>query len=156
MCAGIAVYWRDFPVALVERHELRERVIVRCEGAEPEVQFLHRAIPRLIPAWHEGQLSVYLWGRRDRRNGLPTTGWARVEDVEAGRWTSWQPEPVLIPACFGYDKGVWFQIKESIRGILIRDELGQAHVYMLTAEASHYYQVMTGSDRMPVLIGERI
>jgi hypothetical protein len=31
-----------------------------------------------------------------------------------------------------------------------------ARVYMLTEPASHYYQIMTRNDRMPVLIGERI
>jgi hypothetical protein len=38
----------------------------------------------------------------------------------------------------------------------VRDEQGRPHVYMLTEPASHYYNVMTKADRMPVLIGERI
>lgn len=56
----------------------------------------------------------------------------------------------------GLDKDVWFQIKEGIKGILVRDEDGQTHVYMLTEKASHYYQVMTRSDPMAGLIGDRI
>src|SRR5579871_6719290 len=122
MCAGVAVYWRDLPASIVERHELRDRVTVRCAGAEPEVQFLHRAVPRLIPAWHEGQLDIYPWGSRGRGTNLPAMGWARLEEVAAGAWGQWHPEPVIIPACFGYDKGIWFQIKEGIQGILVHDE----------------------------------
>jgi hypothetical protein len=38
----------------------------------------------------------------------------------------------------------------------LRDEAGKPHVYVLTEAASHYYQVMTCQERMPVLIGERI
>jgi hypothetical protein len=38
----------------------------------------------------------------------------------------------------------------------VRDEQGRPRVYMLTETASHYYQVMTRSDRMPVPTGERI
>jgi hypothetical protein len=95
-------------------------------------------------------------GNRDRCSKLPLTGWARLEDLEAGQWRHWQPEPVDIPACFGFDKGIWFQVREGIRGILVRDEKGNPHVYLLTEPASHYYQIMTRSDRMPVLIGERI
>jgi hypothetical protein len=60
------------------------------------------------------------------------------------------------PACFGFDKGIWFQIREGVRGILVRDEAGRPHVYLLTKPASHYYHVMTRQERMPVLIGERI
>jgi hypothetical protein len=38
-----------------------------------------------------------------------------------------------------------------MRGILVQD-----HVYMLTEPASHYYEVMTRHDRMPVLIDQVI
>jgi hypothetical protein len=40
--------------------------------------------------------------------------------------------------------------------VLVRDGGGCPHVYMLTEPASHYYNVMTRSDRMPVLIGRRM
>jgi hypothetical protein len=38
----------------------------------------------------------------------------------------------------------------------VRDEKGVESAYMLCEPASHYYKVMTRSDRMPVLVGERI
>jgi hypothetical protein len=58
---------------------------------------------------------------------------------------------------FGYEKGIWFAVQGSIRGLLIQDERGCPHVfYMLTEPASHYYKIMTRSERMPVLLGRRI
>jgi hypothetical protein len=63
---------------------------------------------------------------------------------------------VDIPATFGLDGGVWSRIRQGVRGLLVRDERGEPVVYVLCEPASRYYWVMTRSDRMPVLIGERI
>ena len=40
--------------------------------------------------------------------------------------------------------------------MLVSDEGGAARVYLVCEPASHYYAVMTRSEWMPVLIGERI
>jgi hypothetical protein len=56
----------------------------------------------------------------------------------------------------GLENGVWFRIREGIRGVLVRDENEVDVVYMVCEPATHYYEVMTRSKRMPVLIGERI
>ena len=62
-----------------------------------------------------------------------------------------------IPASFGLDRrGVWYLIEQGIRGLLVPDERGNAVVYMICEPASHYYRVMTGSARMPVLIDQKI
>lgn len=156
MCAGIAVSGRDLPVKLVEQHGLLDRMVVRQEGADREFRFLFRDPRPLLPAWHGEQLGIFSWGNRNRRSKLPRTAWVRQEDLEAGHWSQLRPEPVDIPASLGLDRGVWFQIREGVRGILVLDEQGQPHVYMLTEPASHYYQVMTRRDRMPVFIGSRI
>lgn len=44
----------------------------------------------------------------------------------------------------------------GMRGVLVPDERGFAVCYMLCEPASHYFQVMTRSTRMPVLIDKRI
>jgi hypothetical protein len=62
----------------------------------------------------------------------------------------------MIPATFAYDRGVWVHVRQGIQGILVPDERGNAVCYMACEPSSHYYQIMTKSDRMPVLIGERI
>jgi hypothetical protein len=57
----------------------------------------------------------------------------------------------------GRDKGVWFGIRQGIRGLLVHDESGRPRGYVVCEPSSHYYEIMTkGSGWMPVLIGERI
>jgi hypothetical protein len=64
--------------------------------------------------------------------------------------------PVVIPANMGLDSGVWFRIRQCVRGVAVQDEQGAPVVYDLCEPASHYYQVMTRCEWMPVLVGERI
>jgi hypothetical protein len=52
--------------------------------------------------------------------------------------------------------GGWYLIEQGIRGLRVPDERGLAVVYMVCEPASHYYRIMTGSPRMPVLIDQRI
>jgi hypothetical protein len=63
---------------------------------------------------------------------------------------------VDIPATLGLERGRWYRITQGIRGLLVPDERGMAVAYMICEPASHYYRVMTGSERMPVFIGQRI
>ena len=51
---------------------------------------------------------------------------------------------------------MWYRIREGIRCLVVRDEERLPRVYVLCEPASHYYQVMTRSEWMPCLIGERI
>jgi hypothetical protein len=155
MCFGIALPIDALPEELVREHQ--HRVAIREPNASRELQFTFRDPVAELPAWHGNQLRIYLWGNRDdAASRLPRTGWCRQESLEAGRWQHMRPEPVDIPAALGLEKGVWFLISEGIRGVLVRDERGRPHVYMLTQPASHYYQIMTRHDRMPVLLGQQI
>lgn len=157
MCSGISLSWRDLPAALIEQHRLQDRVVVRHEGADREVRFLFRDPRPLLPAWFGDQLGIFEWGNQARQKSrLPRTGWIKTEALEAGDWRWLNPEPVDIPATLGLERGIWFQIKEGLRGVVVYDEREQPHVYLLTEPASHYYQVMTRSSRMPVLIGGKI
>jgi hypothetical protein len=76
--------------------------------------------------------------------------------VDEGLWRNAGAIPVDIPATLGMERGVWYRIRQGIRGVLVPDERGIAVAYMICEPSSHYYQVMTRSDRMPVLIEERI
>jgi hypothetical protein len=155
MCTGIALVWSELPLGLIDRHRLACRAHER--GGEREVRFLYRHADRRLPVWHAGELGVVAWGcRRGESRELPCTGWTWRESVESGRWAAWAAEPVVIPATYALEGGVWFRVKQGIRGVLVHDELGRPRVYMLCEPASRYYQVMTRSDRMPVLIGERV
>ncbi len=88
---------------------------------------------------------------------LPRTGWTWQATLSEGGWAGTEAVPVDIPASYGLERrGVWFLIEVGIRGILVPDENGIAVCYMICEPASHYYRIMTGATRMPVLIGQRI
>jgi hypothetical protein len=87
-------------------------------------------------------------GGRRRGGALPPPGWTWRATVEAGGWAPFAAEPADVPATFGLDGGV--------RRLVVRDEVGEPVAYLLIEPATRYDQVMTRSDRMPVLIGEAI
>jgi hypothetical protein len=126
-------------------------------GGERELQFHLAAAVPLPPVWHEGRLRVVHWGcRRGESRALPVGGWTKQATVQSGYWSPCGAEAVDIPAALGYDGGVWYAIRQGVRGVLVADEQGEARVYVVCEPASHYYGVMTRSAWMPVLIGERI
>ena len=126
-------------------------------GERPEYRFLYRdRVPRL-PVWRDGRLQVVRWGNgRGQRRSLPRTAWTWLETIRGGGWRGTGAAPVDIPATYGLERGVWFLVRQGIRGLLVPDERGLAVAYMICEPATHYYRVMTRSDRMPVLIDERI
>src|SRR5436190_1713358 len=155
MCSGIALAYSELPAELIQQHGLQSSVYDR--GGEKEIRFLSRQASRMLPIWHEGKLRLVRWGCRSQESKvLPCTAWTWLSSVEEGHWAGWQGEAVDIPATMGLENGVWFRIRQGIRGILVQDEHGVDVVYMLCEPATHYYEVMTRSKRMPVLIGERI
>lgn len=157
MCAGIAVERRAIPSHLVERYQLQDRVTTRGEGSPEEIQFHFRAKVPLLPVQIGNQFDICLWGNRDdKKSRLPHTGWCRIESLQEGKWKYLKPIEIEIPCSYGLEKGVWFQITEGMKGILVKDEEDRPHVYMLTQPASHYYEVMTRHERMPIFIGRGI
>jgi hypothetical protein len=87
---------------------------------------------------------------------LPSTGWNRLVTVESGRWAQWDAQEVEVPGSLCLDNGVWYKGRQGIRGLLVQDGKGVARAYLICEPASHYYQIMTRSGGLPVLIGERI
>jgi hypothetical protein len=155
MCAGIAFAWSQLPSDLIARYHLERRVHER--GGEREIQFLYRDRDRILPVWHEGQLLIVSWGNgRGQTRYLPRTGWTWQATLDDGGWSYLEVAPVDIPATMGLENGIWYRVRQGMRGLLAFDERGRPAVYMLCEPASHYYQIMTRSRRMPVLINERI
>lgn len=155
MCIAIALAWSELPLTLIERHGLERRTHAR--GGEREVRFLYTDREPCLPVWRDGRLQIVRWGNGRRQSRwLPRTGWTWQETLDAGGWSGWRPEPIDIPATLGLEKGVWFRVRQGMRGLAVADERGLPVAYMLCEPASHYYQVMTRSRRMPVLIDEKI
>jgi hypothetical protein len=155
MCKGISILRARIRQELYEQHQMADRI--RSRGGEEELHFMYTDKVVMLPVEYCGQTIICEWGNRgNKESRLPRTGWCRNESLEAGKWQWLKPEAVVIPADFGLEKGVWFQIIEGMRGVLVRDEEGKPHVYMLTRQASHYYQTMTKHERMPVLVDQEI
>ncbi len=154
MCVAVALPLSEFPRPVVEAHGLDARTHDR---GEPEVRFHWRAQPPRLPVWWEGRLQVVRWGCRVRSAGhLPPTGWTWRASAEAGRWSHLEPEAVVIPAAFGMMGGVWFKVKEGMRGLLVRDRDGTPTAYVTCEPATRYYAVMTRCSCAPVLVGDVI
>ncbi|WP_165253212.1 hypothetical protein [Paludisphaera soli] len=156
MCLGIALIGSELPTELVGRHDLAGRLHVRA--GRPEYRFLYREPRPRLPIVRDGVLRLARWGNHTRRSlTLPRTGWTWQESVEKGLWARSGAIFVDIPANFGLERrGVWYAIEVGIKGLLVSDEYGRAVAYMICEPSSHYYRVMTGSDRMPVFIGQKI
>ena len=141
MCSGIALALSELPAGFVEQHGLQGRVHER--GGEPEVRFLFRAAERLLPVWLCGQLRLARWGcRRGDKTALPLTGWAWQETVDNGWWGLVGAEPVDVPATMAVENGIWYAVRQGLRGLLVRDEAGRDVVYLVCEPASPYYRVM--------------
>jgi hypothetical protein len=100
---------------------------------------------------------IVKWGNRERaERKLPTSGWTRRESIEEGKWSAVAPEPVDIPATYGLMNGVWFRVKQGMKGLLVRTRLDDPIVFMVSEPATRYFQVMTRAEWMPALIDEVI
>jgi hypothetical protein len=154
VCTGIALTLSELPLEFIDRHGLRRRIHERG-GGEQEVRFLFRDPDRRLPVWRGDQLEVVRWGRpRGRRSRLPCTAWTWLETVESGFWAG--AAAVEIPATAALSNGVWFLVRQGVRGLLVEDEDGVPTVYMVCEKASHYFKTMTGNSCMPVLIDQFI
>ena len=121
------------------------------------MRFDWRNRPAVLPIWWEGKSQVLRWGNRDRSDRkLPITGWTWRESVEEGRWVGVEPIPVEVPARHGYMNGIWYQVTQGMRGLVVRTRQGEPVVYLLCEPSTRYYRVMTRAAWMPVLIGEVI
>lgn len=155
MCSGVALAYSELSLPLIGACELEAHTHDR--GGEKEVRFYWQAVPTLLPVWWCGKLHVVRWGNKHRaERKLPPTGWTWQETVEAGRWAELEPEPVVIPATYGLANGVWYRVKQGMRGLIVRDQQGAPVVFMVCEPATRYYRVMTRATWMPVLIGEVI
>ncbi|MCA9067564.1 MAG: hypothetical protein KDA84_01490 [Planctomycetaceae bacterium] len=153
MFQGISLSFRSLPESLWKAiPNLENRLHRRSEHAEPEIWFLVRDRVPLLPVLWDGQMQLVRWGR-------PGPNQSRIwqcprEDLEKGKWSAWEPEPVQIPADFARDNGVWFDVREGLQGVVIQGKAGP-EVYVLTQPASHYYEVMCShAECMPCLIGQ--
>ena len=123
MFAGVALAVSELPVGTVGRHGLQRRVYDR--GGELEVRFLLADdASECCPSGRRRAADRPL-GQSPRPESFPAlTAWTSWETVEAGGWGAHGPEPVVVPATLGLDLGVWFSVREGVRGVAVLDERG--------------------------------
>jgi hypothetical protein len=123
MCAGISLAWSELPTELIGRHGLYRRAHDR--GGEREVQFLFRDRKPRLPVWRDGRLQVVRWGNsRGQSRFLPRTGWTWLATIHEGGWKNSRAVLVDIPATLALERGVWYRVRQEIRGLLVPDERG--------------------------------
>ncbi len=106
-----------------------------------------------LKVFHNGWVKVVKWGNK-HSSRLPRTGYCKRESFEDGRWKYLNPSEVKILASTACTKGVWYQVREAIKGVILLDDDGQEFCYLMTEPATHYFKTMTGAERMPVLINQ--
>ncbi len=156
MCLGIALVEDDVPMEMVGRCGLARHRYPRNGG--PEFRFYLRERRPRLPVLRDGRLFFPRWGNtRGQSRSLPRTAWTWHATIREGGWRHTGAIPVDIPASYGLERrGVWYFIEVGIRGLLVPDERGNAVAYVICEPASHYYRIMTGSDRMPIFIDQKI
>lgn len=127
---------------------------LRINGDEVRVAFMDKTA--FLPIHIGGRNKLILWGNKVRSLGIPCTGFCRKESITTGVWNWIGPRFVDIIVNRACANGTWFQVRRGIKGVLVYDESGVEHVYVMTEPATHYYKTMTGANRMPVLIGQVI
>ncbi len=157
MCVAVAMLAGDVPTEMIARCGLARHHHLRG-GHQPEYRFYYRQRRPRLPVIRDGDLFFPRWGNgRGQSRALPRTGWTWMDTIKDGGWSAAGAVPVDVPAGYALDgRGGWYVIRRGIRGLLVPDEAGHAVAYVICEPASHYYKVMTGSDRMPVFIDERI
>lgn len=149
---GISLPLSHLPTELVERHDLTQHLRQRGLEAEPEVWFLRQQRNPMLPIWYQGEMDLLPWGIvKDRKHFWE----CRQESLEEGRWNAYSPQLVEIPAVFMQVGRVWTDAGEGIRGV-VAGHGGQRAVFILTCPPTHYFEVMSGLDREPVMVGEQI
>lgn len=157
MCVAVAVYRSKLSKQAILDHGLSDRLQNHAPDAVDEMQFHYRHHNPVLPVLSQGRLQIIEWGNRDRTDiRIPKTGWCRHESLFKGKWDEFSPEHVIIPAAYALDDGGWFKIMQGIEAVLINDELGDPHVYMVTEPASNWYKAIMLNARMPRLVGQML
>ncbi len=155
MCDGISLARSELPTELIGQHGLDR--LSHERGGEAEIRFFYRHREPRLPVWYDGQLQVVRWGNGlGQSRFLPRVGWTWKSSIDDGDWRQLDAVLVDIPAMLALDQGVWYRVRQGIRGLLVADERGIAVAYMICEPSTHYYSIMTRNSRMPVFISETI
>ncbi|MCP4702632.1 MAG: hypothetical protein GY862_38095 [Gammaproteobacteria bacterium] len=138
----------------------------RCGAIEyedhgnPVKVFFNTTKAKLPVRLKSGDIAWTHWGRRIRESSdMPPGSSTRLELIHNGKWDSYRPRPVLIPATghMGKDregKIHWFSLDKSmlIQGLLA-ERNNERRIYVVTVESPRKYAHI--SDRWPNLVEKK-
>jgi len=142
MCDAIRFSRSEFPNEELFRFGLR--------GNNEDIKVSYFANNAVLPVLIHGESKIIPWGNK-KQTHFPKTGFCKWEALISGGWQWLKPRAVLIVVKAAQLNGVWFQVKKGIKGILVEDKKRNKRVYILTEPSTHYFKIMTGSMRMPIL-----
>lgn len=148
MCGGVAVGFEKVPRKELEQYFSQAEIAKFKEKGE--AQFLYWAKEPVLPVDRDNRIKLVPWGNRTGEEGIPKTGWAKLESLDAGHWMYLHPKYIKILGSRGYEKGKWFNIESGgLKGILINKK-NKERVYMITKKADASYRKITRHDRQPL------
>lgn len=103
--------------------------------------YFRNGIAQLPVRKKNGNIQLMSWGRRQEQAGnLPLGGWAKLDNIEAGKWEKYFPIAVKIPAMrfMEYDfegNRHWFTLTPGqwLQGLIARYQQEQ-RLYIVTIE----------------------
>lgn len=120
-----------------------EAILYRDPSADLRIYFKQQGAK--LPVLTKSKAVSWLsWGRRKGQMGeLPMGGWARLDDILAGRWDEYFPVPVKIPA-HGFvesdfqGRSSWFNIVpgQCIQGLVAKYQK-ERRLYVVTIIPKH-------------------
>lgn len=142
---------------LFEKHICLEHELLTHDLQASQEKIIMRLNHRypVIPIIINGIVQLVQWGNRTNQT-MPKTAYCRLESIQAGKWQWLRPQKVEIAVCAGFSKGVWFQVRHGLWGILVYDSKNIPYCYLLMRPSTHYYTIMTGAHRMPLLINQEL
>jgi len=120
-------------------------------GDEVRISFYSKGA--VLPVHFHGKNVLMPWGNRTLKE-IPRTGGCKIESLKAGKWQWLRPREAYILASCALVGGVWFQVRQGIEAVVVRDKAGVDHCYPLIRPSTHYFKIMTGSELMPALINQ--
>lgn len=130
-----------------------------CGGIQYQEHKIYFPQPdaRLPVLLRHGGVTWVIWGNRKKEANreFPNGGWARLDSIKAGKWKSWHPRPVIIPADSFMEKdheekSHWFSLAPGmVIQALLAERKGESRVYVVTEETPPEYSWI--HDRWPRL-----
>ncbi len=106
-----------------------------------------------LSVYYDGKIELVEWGIQFPKNNKKIF-FCKKESLISGKWAFVFKKNVQVNASFALSRGVWFQVRQGLSAVMMKNINGEKCVCIITEPSTHYFEIMTGSKRMPVLINQ--